>query len=61
MGERTVQEAYEEGFYDARQSILELIEEFYNTYKDTIDTIPPKVVLSVLGQAIVEADVLNME
>lgn len=50
---------YEQGFYDARDSILELIEEFYNSYKDTIDTIPPKIVLSVLAQAIVEADILE--
>lgn len=50
---------YEQGFFDARDSILSLIEEFYYTYKDTIDTIPPKIVLSVLSQAIVEADVLE--
>lgn len=52
---------YEQGFYDARDSVLDLIEEFYNTYKDTIDTIPPKIVLGVLAQAIVEADVLEAE
>ena len=52
---------YEQGFYDARGSILELIEEFYTSYKDTIDTIPPKIVLSVLAQAIVEADVLDAD
>lgn len=61
MGERTAQEAYEEGFYDARASVLELIDEWYGEYKSNLDNLPLSVSLGFLKRAILDADVLDME
>ena len=59
MGERTVQEAYEDGFYDARASVLELIDEWYKEYKPQLDNLPLSVSIGFLKLAIVEADVMD--
>ena len=59
MGEPTAQEAYEEGFYDARASVLELIDEWYGEYKSNLDNLPLSVALGFLKQAITEADVMD--
>lgn len=61
MGEITVGEAYEEGFYDARASVLELIDEWYTEYKSSLDLLPLPVAIGFLKQAILDADVLDME
>ena len=61
MGEQTTQEAYEEGFYDARASVLELIDEWYKEYKSTLDNLPLSVSVGFLKKAILDADVEEME
>jgi hypothetical protein len=61
MGEITVGEAYEEGFYDARASVLELIDEWYAEYKSSLDLLPLPVAIGFLKLAITEADVEEME
>jgi len=60
MGEQTSQEAYEEGFYDARASVLELIDEWYKEYKSTLDNLPLSVSIGFLKKAILDADVEEM-
>jgi hypothetical protein len=52
---------YEQGFYDARSSVLELIDEWYAEYKPQLDNLPLPVSIGFLKLAIVEADVLEME
>jgi hypothetical protein len=52
---------YEQGFYDARDSVVSLIDEWYEAYQEQIDAIPPKIALSFLKQAIIDADVLDAE
>ena len=52
---------YEQGFYDARASVLELIDEWYKEYKPQLDNLPLPVSIGFLKLAIVEADVLEME
>ena len=61
MGEQTVAEAYEEGFYDARSSVLELIDEWYTEYKGSLDLLPLSIALGFLKKAIIDADVEDME
>ena len=60
MGEQTTQEAYEEGFYDARDSVLGLIDEWYKEYKPTLDNLPLSVSIGFLKKAILDADVEEM-
>jgi hypothetical protein len=50
---------YEQGFYDARDSVLELIDEWYGEYKSNLDNLPLSVALGFLKQAITEADVMD--
>jgi hypothetical protein len=52
---------YEQGFYDARDSVLSLIDEWYETYKPDIDLLPTKVAIGFLKKAISDADVLEAE
>lgn len=52
---------YEQGFYDARDSVLGLIDEWYKEYKPQLDNLPLPVSLGFLKKAIIEADVLDME
>ena len=52
---------YEQGFYDARESVLGLIDEWYKEYKPQLDNLPLSVSIGFLKLAIVEADVLEME
>ena len=61
MGEPTLQQSYEEGFYDAKSSVLELIDEWYTEYKPQLDHLPLPLALGFLKKAIIEADVLDME
>ena len=52
---------YEQGFYDARDSVLGLIDEWYKEYKPQLDNLPLSVSIGFLKLAITEADVLEME
>lgn len=52
---------YELGFYDARDSILELIDEWYTVYKPQLDKLPLSVSVGFLKRAIIDADVEEME
>lgn len=52
---------YEQGFYDARDSVLGLIDEWYTTYKTQLSQIPLPIALGFLKRAIIEADVEEME
>ena len=61
MGEQTTQEAYEEGFYDARASVLVLIDEWYAEYKSQLDHLPLSISIGFLKKAIIDADVEDME
>ena len=61
MGEPTLQQSYEEGFYDAKSSVLELIDEWYAEYKSQLDNLPLPLALGFLKRAIIDADVLDAE
>jgi hypothetical protein len=52
---------YEQGFYDARDSVLGLIDEWYKEYKGSLDNLPLPLALGFLKQAILDADVLDAE
>ena len=52
---------YEQGFYDARDSVLGLIDEWYKEYKPQLDNLPLSVSIGFLKLAITEADVEEME
>lgn len=52
---------YELGFYDARNSILELIDEWYSTYKTSLDAVTVPIAIGFLKRAIIDADVEEME
>ena len=52
---------YEQGFYDARDSVLGLIDEWYSEYKPNLDNLPLPLALGFLKQAILDADVLDAE
>ena len=61
MGEPTLQQSYEEGFYDAKSSVLELIDEWYAEYKSQLDHLPLSISLGFLKKAIIDADVEDLE
>jgi hypothetical protein len=61
MGEQTTQEAYEEGFYDARASVLVLIDEWYAEYKSQLDNLPLSISIGFLKKAIIDADVMDAD
>lgn len=50
---------YEQGFYDAKESVLELIDEWYKEYKPNLDNLPLLLALGFLKKAIDEADVVD--
>lgn len=50
---------YEQGFYDARDSVLGLIDEWYKEYKPQLDNLPLSVSLGFLKKAIIDADVMD--
>ena len=52
---------YEQGFYDARDSVLGLIDEWYKEYKPQLDNLPLSVSLGFLKLAITEADVMDAD
>jgi hypothetical protein len=52
---------YEQGFYDARDSVVSLIDEWYEVYQETIDHLPAKYTIAFLKRAIIDADVLDAE
>jgi hypothetical protein len=52
---------YEQGFYDARDSMLELIDEWYAEYKPQLDNLPLSISIGFLKKAITDADVEEME
>jgi hypothetical protein len=52
---------YEQGFSDARSSVLELIDEWYEVYQGQVDHMPVKVAIAFLKKAIGDADVEDME
>lgn len=52
---------YEQGFYDARDSVLSLIDEWYEEYQETVDLMPAKYLIAFLKKAIIDADVLDAE
>lgn len=50
---------YEQGFYDARDSVLLLVDEWYAEYKPQLDNLPLSISLGFLKKAIIEADVMD--
>ena len=52
---------YEQGFYDARESVLGLIDEWYKEYKPQLDNLPLSVSIGFLKLAITEADVMDAD
>lgn len=52
---------YEQGFYDARDSVLGLIDEWYKEYKPQLDNLPLSVSIGFLKLAITEADVMDAD
>jgi hypothetical protein len=52
---------YEQGFYDARDSVLSLIDEFYVAHEETLKWMSPRTVLEFLKLAIKTADIEEVE
>ena len=52
---------YEQGFYDAKDSVLDLIDEWYAEYKSQLDHLPLSVSLGFLKKAIIDADVMDAD